>query len=162
MESTYWKKKQDKKEETRHSHLSAPLLNLTQAASWGISHPGECRWARGPGCSSDCMSPSSNAVTAVAWDSVCGLRASHASPTPTWAIPATTSCFPAVREKTLLSCPRSVRLRSLSLHHREVGITSPWARVYRMAGVRRRELLGLLANAGWPWPSVETLGPWPL
>lgn len=78
------------------------------------------RALRGQGAGSDDACLSSNAVTAVAWDSVCGLRATHASLTPTWATPAITSCSPAVKVKTPSLCPRSAGLRSPKLHLGEV------------------------------------------
>lgn len=80
------------------------------------------------------MSLSSNAVTAVAWGSVCGPRASCVNPTPTWATLATTSCSPAVRAKTPSLCLRSASLQSLKPNHRKVGTASPWDRVYGIVG----------------------------
>ena len=89
--------------------------------------PESVSWALRPWGRPDRMFLSSNAVTAVAWGSACGLRASRASPTPTSATHATTSCFPAVRVKTPSLCPRSAGLQSLRLYHGEVG-AAPQAR----------------------------------
>lgn len=98
---------------------------------------------------SDGVSLSSNAVTAVAWDSACGPRASRVSLTPTWATPATKSCSPAVRAKTLSLCPTSAGLRSPRPYHGEVGAGPPgpghMGRVSEWG-----ELLGLPAKAGCP------------
>ena len=137
---------------------SAPPLSLgARSEPRGPSGRGAGRWGR-PGLSSDRPFLSSNAVTAAAWGSACGLRARLASPTPTSATPATTSCSPAVRAKTPSLCLRSAGLQSLRPYHGEVG-AAPQAR--RGGSWVTGQLLGLLDRAGALWPSVGTLVTFP-
>ena len=110
------------------------------------------------GLGSDHPFLSSNAVTAAAWGSACGLRASPVSPTPTLATPATMSCSPAVRAKTPSLCPRSAGLQSLRPHHGEVR-AAPQARPG--ASGWRGTAAGALRQGGALWPSVGTLVTFP-